>query len=146
MQFTIVTKTSIHTVCMYEVMVCLTIAALLETCFTMAELLPAHTTCCTLAFVRDWLRADAPFAASSTDRASWCSNVMYCWHVWHRSIFITGSVLSLCVIVSADNGSQLNVNDGGRVKIVSCKWCLIVPSRLVLARGIRSGRLCMPVC
>ena len=63
-----------------------------------------------------------------------------CWRVWHRSIFITGSILSLCVIITADNSNQLSGNDGGGVKIVSCKWCLIVPSGPVLARGIRSRR------
>ena len=126
--------------CMYVLMVGFTVAPLLKTCFTMSESCPTQRASSTLAFSLGKLCTDAPFAASSSDRASWCSNVVYCWRDWHRSILTTGSVLPVCVTVAADNRSQLSVNDGRRVKIVPCKWCLNVPSRLVLARGIRSRR------
>ena len=47
----IVTKTSINTVCMHAVIVGLTIAPLLKSCFSVAELLTAHSTGSALAFV-----------------------------------------------------------------------------------------------
>ena len=122
-------------------MIGFTIAPLLETCFTMTKSRATHVAGSTLAFTRGRLCTDAPFTTSPSNRASWCSNVVYCWRVWHRSVSINRSVLSLRGIVSADKVSQLSVNDDGRVKIVPCERCLIVPSRLVLTQGIRSRRL-----
>ena len=87
MQFMIVTKTPVNTVCMYVVIVGLTIAPLLETRFAMAERCP-H-------MLRGLLRADAPFVASPSDHPSWCGNVMYRRGIRHRSIFVSVSVLSL---------------------------------------------------
>ena len=49
-QFMTMTETSVDTVCMYVVVIGLTIAPLLKTCFTMTELYPTHTTGCTLTF------------------------------------------------------------------------------------------------
>ena len=48
-----------------------------------------------------------------------------------------GGVLSLRSIVSADKVSQLSVDDGVGVEVFPFKWCLIVPSWLVLVRGLR---------
>ena len=45
-----------------------------------------------------------------SNHASWCSNVVHCWCVWHRSVLNIRSVLSLRGIVSADMSSQLSVN------------------------------------
>ena len=78
---------------------------------------------------------------------------MYHKRIWHESILIAGSAVSLCLVVSADKVSQLSVDDGVRVCVRSCRqrnaitrrlvhdrstrwgWGLVVPSRLVLARS-----------
>ena len=47
-----------------------------------------------------------------------------------------------CVASSrADKVSQLSVDDGVRVEVFPCEWCLIVPGWLVLTQGIRCRRL-----
>ena len=132
----IVSKTSVDTMCMYVVMLGFTIAPLLETCFTMVETVSPHIQqapplrlpeagCALMHHLRHLppiMRLGV--AMSCTAGAS--------------GIGTSGdirSVLPLCVIVSADHRSQLSVNDDVRVKIVPCAWCLIVPSRLPLARS-----------
>ena len=66
---------------------------------------------------------------------------MHCRHIWHQNIRHIGSVLSLQSIVSADKVSQLSVDDGVRVEVFPCEWCLIVPGWMVLTRGMRCRRL-----
>ena len=114
----IMTETSIDTKCMYVVMIGLTIAPLLKSRFTVSESYSSQVTGSTLAFTLGRLCTDAPFAASFSNHTSWCSSVVYCWCIWHRSVWNIRSVLSLRGIVSADKVSQLSVNDDVRVKIV----------------------------
>ena len=66
---------------------------------------------------------------------------MYHGRIWHESILITGSALSVCFIVSADKVSQLSVDDGVRASVCLCRWCKAAPRRLVHDRsGLGSGR------
>ena len=73
---------------------------LLQTCFTMAELLTTHAAGCTFAFVCSLLRADSPLAASAPDLSTWSGHVVHEGGSWH-----------LGVIVSADRLSQLSFGD-----------------------------------
>ena len=64
---------------------------------------------------------------------------MYHRCIWHVSILNTGCALSLCFIVSADKVSQLSVDDGVRVSVDRCRWCKVVPRRLLHDRSSRWG-------
>ena len=85
------------------------VAPLLQSWFTVGELLAAHGAGGAFSFVGRRLRADCPLLARSANESAWGSDVMR-----------EGGGGYLDVIVSADRMFQLSVNDGGWDVTFSC--------------------------
>ena len=86
MQFMIMSKSAIYTVCMYVVIVGLAVSPLLKSCLAMGESCSAHRAGGTLAFACWRLCTDTPLAASSTNCASRRGDIMHCWCIRHRNV------------------------------------------------------------
>ena len=124
-------KSAIDTLSMYVGTLGISIGPLLQTRFAMAELLTTHAAGSTLEFVCRVLCADSPLAASVPDLSTRCGNVVHKGSSWHRGVVITGRILPLGVIVSADRVSQLSVNDRGRVRAI--------PLQVASDRSLQAG-------